>query len=123
MKRRVGGRGVAPFVMGAYAVCVVLAISFILFEVLDIDGSNLAVTGTGPALTSESEFSSDLKRSPSVGPAPMVLLGVPDARATSREVVQSKHAHDGLARHFPVALGHGYRAPLARASLPASPAA
>ena len=57
-------RSLAPLIV--YAICVLFVVSFILFEVLDIDGSNFRPTPVGRstvrAVTAE-EHVEDLKRS------------------------------------------------------------
>ena len=57
-------RSLAPLIV--YAICVLFVVSFILFEVLDVDGSNFRPTPVGRstvrAVTAE-EHVEDLKRS------------------------------------------------------------
>src|SRR5438094_685613 len=69
----------SPLCLSLYAVCFVIVLSFILFEVLDVDGSDFQVpTGRNATLraTTTEEHANALRRAPLINAvAPLVLVG------------------------------------------------
>src|SRR2546426_11731816 len=68
----------SPLCLGLYVVCLIIVLSFILFEVLDVDGSDFQVpsgrSATVRATTTE-EHADALRRAPPVNAlAPLLLL-------------------------------------------------
>jgi len=106
--------------LGLYAVCLVIVLSFILFEVLDVDGSDFQVpTGRNATLraTTTEEHANALRRVPLINAvAPLVLIGLV-ALVTSSATRRQMMAPPTTAAR--TATGRRYRQPLARASLPA----
>jgi hypothetical protein len=104
-----------------YLVCVCLVFSFILFEVLDVDGSDFPVTGPMTDATPAHPAEHDIKRTHLAAaclhlcdlPPPVDSAGV----ASRAQRVARRHATIPVA---PAALA--FRAVLARASLAEAPA-
>jgi hypothetical protein len=110
----------SPLCLGLYAVCLVIVLSFILFEVLDVDGSDFQVsTGRNATLraTTAEEHANALRRACLINAvAPLVLIGL-IAMVTSAATIRQMMAPPTTAAR--TATGRRYRTPLARASLPA----
>src|SRR5204863_342758 len=70
----------SPLCLSLYAVCFVIVLSFILFEVLDVDGSDFQVpTGRNATLraTTAEEHADILRRAPLINAvAPLLLIGL-----------------------------------------------
>ena len=79
--------------LGIYSLCVVFVFSFLLFEVLDVDGSDFPVTAT-QAIAAEASHTDvrrlhlDIARDVIVLPIP-AFLGMPPAIVMPRPVVRS----------------------------------
>jgi hypothetical protein len=110
----------SPLCLGLYAVCLVIVLSFILFEVLDVDGSDFQVpTGRNATLraTTTEEHANALRRAPLINAvAPLVLVGVIALVRSSATIRQMMTPPTTAAR---TATARRYRTPLARAFLPA----
>jgi hypothetical protein len=86
-----------PVWITAYAVCVLVVLSFIAFEVLDVDGSDFLVT----------EPEQDLRRAAFQTPIPYPVLASLDAGFDARQVPRlierpgaERPAHVTRSRHF-----------------------
>jgi hypothetical protein len=112
----------SPLCLALYAGCMVLVVSFILFEVLDVDGSDFQVpTGRGATVraTTTEEHADALRRAALINAVvPLLLLAVLDLVASSATVRQMSPPPTAAG----IATGRRYRVPLARAALP-TPAA
>lgn len=103
------------FFLAAYSICLVLVFSFLLFEVLDVDGSDFAPPPWSLAPLNAVEASHDIKRIP--------LLMLPSLIRTVRLVdpslqgLPSQDQPSGLPARSPVVCSHRYPVTLARASL------
>jgi len=113
----------SPLCLGLYAVCLVIVLSFILFEVLDVDGSDFQVpTGRNANLraTTAEEHADILRRAPLINAvAPLLFIGL-IALVTSSATRRQMMAPPTIAAR--PGTGGRYRTLLARASLPASAA-
>jgi hypothetical protein len=105
--------------LGIYSLCIVFVFSFLLFEVLDVDGSDFPVTAT-QAVAAEAPHTDvrqrhlDLARDVVVLPMP-TFLGTPPVVVAPRPLVRSAPS-----RPAPPARDHRL---LARVSLDVPPAA
>jgi hypothetical protein len=105
--------------LGIYSLCIVFVFSFLLFEVLDVDGSDFPVTAT-QAVAAEAPHTDvrqrhlDIARDMVVLPIP-AFLGMPPVVVTPRPVVRS-------APPLPAPPARHHRL-LARASVDVPPAA
>ena len=111
----------SPLCLGLYVVCLIIVLSFILFEVLDVDGSDFQVpsgrNATVRATTTE-EHADALRRAPLINAvAPLLLISL-IALVTSSATIRQMMAPPTTAAR--ATSGRRYRTPLARASLPAS---
>ncbi|HKC84168.1 MAG TPA: hypothetical protein VKD46_09230 [bacterium] len=110
----------SPLCLALYAVCLVIVLSFILFEVLDVDGSDFQIpTGRSATVraTITEEHADTLRRAALINAvAPLLLLGLV-ALVASSATVRQMLAPPTIAAG--ATDGRRYRAPLARASLPA----
>ncbi len=120
MNRRWHRNRRSPLCLSLYAVCFVIVLSFILFEVLDVDGSDFQVpTGRNATLraTTTEEHANALRRAFLINAvAPLLLVGL-IALVTSSATVRQMMAPGTTAAR--TTTGRRYRPPLARASLPA----
>src|SRR2546427_12505394 len=80
----------SPLCLGLYVVCLVIVLSFILFEVLDVDGSDFQVpsgrNATVRATTTE-EHADALRRAPLINAVAPPLLIIPIALGTSSATI------------------------------------
>lgn len=109
----------SPLCLALYAGCMVLVVSFILFEVLDVDGSDFQVpAGRGATVraTTTEEHADALRRAALINAVvPLLLLAVLDLVASPATVRQMSPPPTAAAG---IATGRRYRMPLARAALP-----
>ena len=106
--------------LAVFAVSFLLAVSFVLFEVLDIDGSDFPVPGAGQWI-SLSEGTHDIRR--------VLLAGNPlqDAKAPPTIVVISfqgqihQHRHLTAPHPLPIRIAQRFHIVLPRVSLAGSP--
>src|SRR5438445_9847926 len=110
----------SPLCLSLYAVCFVIVLSFILFEVLDVDGSDFQVpTGRGATVraTTTEEHADAMRRAAFISTvAPLLLLaslGLLASPAAVRQMGPPPATATGIGT------SRRYRTLLARASLPA----
>jgi hypothetical protein len=102
----------------AYVVCFTLVLSFIFFEVLDVDGSDFAQPVRAAATIKVTEPPQDLRRAPLQTPTPLPpLVGLLNQHG---EKLQVQHRVDAACADTPAhpALRRDWRATLARGLLP-----
>jgi len=105
--------------LGIYSLCVVFVFSFLLFEVLDVDGSDFAVNAT-QAVAAESPHA-DARRLHLDVARDVVVLPVPGFAPTPL-IVQAPRSLRRSVPALPAVPAHHHRL-LARASLDVPPAA
>ena len=90
MRRRSSrGSGRGPLWLAAYGVCLLLVVSFILFEVLDVDGSDFASPVHAATVFKAADPAQDIRRVPlqSAFPAHGVVI-LDDSHAETLQVPQ-----------------------------------
>jgi len=106
--------------MAFYVACMIFVLSFILFEVLDVDGSDFPVpTGRNATLraTTTEEHADAMRLARSINAvAPLLLIGLLALAASSSTRRRITSPSTTAAR---AVIGRRYRTPLARAILPA----
>jgi hypothetical protein len=104
--------------MAAYVACCVLVLSFICFEVLDLDGSDFANPARVATTIKLTEPPQDIRRVPMSMPiaAESVLLAA--SRHSERLQVQHRVEAAGAETPADVSLRHDSRSTLARGLLP-----
>ena len=101
--------------MAAYGVCLLLVVSFILFEVLDVDGSDFASPLRAAATLKVTDPTPDIRRAPLQGPLPgQSVVLVDDLPAGKVQVQQrvddaraDRAAHPSLRRESRRTLARG----------------
>src|SRR3989442_6272028 len=111
----------SPLCLALYVVCLIIVLSFILFEVLDVDGSDFQVpsgrNATVRATTTE-EHADALRRAPLINAvAPLLLISL-IALVTSSATIRQMIAPPTTAGRR--TNGRPFRTPLSRAFPPAS---
>ncbi len=110
----------SPVCLVFYAACLIFVLSFILFEVLDVDGSDFQVpTGRNATLRASTteEHADALRRAAFINAvAPLLLIGLLALAASSATM---RHITSPPTISARASIGRRYRAPLARATLPA----
>jgi hypothetical protein len=103
----------------ADVVCTILVLSYVLFDVLDLDGSDLAKFNHAlPKASLQVYIPSELDLEFSSHKFEIVGLGVISLLALSTEVVRGKWVETSQFSLLRNARDHGYRPGLARNSLP-----
>jgi len=109
----------SPLCLALYAACFLIVLSFILFEVLDVDGSDFPVpTGRNATLRAATteEHTDALRRAASITTSvPLVLVALVGLLTSSAAMRQ----HTPPTTAAGLVTARRYRTPLPRASLPA----
>ncbi len=113
MTRFVRARGTPPWLV-VYALGLLCVCSFVLFEVLDVDGSDFDYTPSRLSIKLAEAGHDDIRRIPLLvaGPAP-VPVGMEDVRGPTPTIAR----RPGQLDHVPPSLARMSRAVLARARL------
>ena len=87
--------------MATYGVCFVLVLSFILFEVLDVDGSDFASPWRMAATVKGTDPAQDLRRVPLQAsmPTPVIVIAS-DLRVDELMIVSVIHSHAARKRSY-----------------------
>jgi len=116
MRRRPSPRSPSGFLwVAAYGACVLLVLSFILFEVLDVDGSDVASPLHAAATLKVADPTPELRRAPSLAPTPIAFVA-PNARVEQLHV-RPRVADASAAVPAHAGVRRGTRHALARALL------
>ena len=118
--RHILGSGLA---LAIYVVCTVVVLSFIVFEVLDVDGSDFPGRHTMAATPATlSEAAHDVRRAFLKGPASVRIIDVAVLFAGRSAEPLRTQPRAACQVSLPVpSHAHGTRVTLPRASLPAAP--
>ncbi len=118
MKEQARGKKVRGSQAVIYALSALLVFSFILFEVLDIDGSNISTGHQGPIGWAEpSEGGNDIRQSLSDGTSPLQFYIPPPATTSYDESGRPRLRLPSTSHFFGVPHKHTFLHVLPRATL------
>jgi len=121
---RVRPRDGSPVWLALYSVCVVCVLSFVFFEMLDVDGSDFeATTFKTPTVPLRSGLrhstTEDVQRAPLEQRAAIARLAIPIEHGSVTATALSRERSN--VTPAAIAVGHAFRVALPRASLETAP--